>query len=62
MFFCVTYSSFDTLASVAVKEKAVFPSIITNAFGVNLFYNCIPLIVYFNTSVTVLFFLHLVKR
>lgn len=39
MIFCVTWSSFDTLGSVAVKGKAVFPSIITNAFGVNLFRN-----------------------
>lgn len=39
MLFCVTYSSFDILGSVAVKTKAVFPSIITNAFGVNLFCN-----------------------
>lgn len=39
MFFCVTYSSFDILGSVAVKTKAVFPSIITNAFGVNLICN-----------------------
>lgn len=61
MFFCVTWSSFDTLGFVAVKAEAGFQSIITNAFGVNLLCNSVPLVVYFNTSVIVLFFLNLMK-
>lgn len=49
MFFCVTYSSFDILGSVAVKTKAVFPSIITNAFGLNLI--CSSLVPWLFTSI-----------
>lgn len=60
MCFCLTCFSFDTLGSVAVKAKAVFPSIITNVFGVNLFCNSIPLIVYF--SALLFFSLNLTKQ
>lgn len=52
-------SSFDTLGSVAVKAKAVFPSIYWSKYLPQL---SIPLIISFNTSVSCFFFLNLMKQ